>query len=1780
MLDFKADQTNESSLKVERAIFEAFEASPPSHDVLAAGNALQCNFPEKTVSVPYSEFMQTSFQLKLASFLEQASTQPIEHFAPRTNKADVSIIEKRDTAKPSLITQMLMTLLEVIGHLVSPCPIRKRIRDDVCWNDGAERPWRRCAFWLVLRVGLRRHLCQIHQGESGRVQYKFFLCVILAHVIEHAVKRPNPEMLGFIVAKLARRLDKLEVARKQALPQDQLLYEMMFATLRQTFRRATKRANHAIETAWENFKKSIERPIKSLPLKADRKHMILSLPNSGPYLEQVLSRYTSPGSPISRLAPDQPQIDFNISGATTRRFREFADRYYSLSRSESRVEEQRLLLSTPTTDQEGQCLKFAEIIDSYLNKIGGAYDHNPEQKSIMVLTVMELWVSMDQCATACFDLLMDYSPSISPDILDCLHLIRFSDMCRLQRIQEHLSNRCKACANSSRTIFDKPVQGCFAERYYEESKDSPHLRSLHKCIEEEAEVQRRMKKQEWKKRSADFAELERLIAASTCLFYTSDDGVRTHDLRQCTKCYLQREAWRTRIDVHEHPLPSDTFEAKAVLFELHCPQALRVYRNVTWRMIGDLACPTRVAGVKPRLMLSDHQALGPFMLDELSGVTLGSTKKPFTLTHYRDIRLPVSFDEVCVPSGLRWGYYDPSTQAWLSPRTKPTLAHHFRLKIPTKSPLVAFALPTDRIAGLDGPSSYEIIASQTSCPSKLNIHDFMAYRGLLSGTFRRWPSMLVELGSANLNFSAEATTLLICHLAVQAGPRLESDSLREAHSIFRDEQFCQRLMEQIDVRLDGIVSNWRETNCMEMFLTLILRLCFTTSGLVVEEALGLLEKVRTTTLGWTRHLRKEIHRSLDKDVSQKWSRHAFCAALLCRRTFTVFSFNDIATIDTEILQPSDLECYIESSITLQDNLTRHPESLPLLSRNALVRDLKMVYRLRSVLSESLKASPSSLLSAIDSLWPQPQRDLSTSSTALHWSESPDESWITLNIAPTSHTRRQIILFHMLEGHLLVDGQPMGRLPAELRESPILEDLFDKQNLLTYPSALHGMSHTLASSMNGHQVHFGVSHKTFVVQACTQDTTLEYIPREVFRSASCFDLPASLVHDCVHWLDLRTGIIEIRQKPDIWKQKRSNWRIDLKDRTAKRHRSALVDSSSLLFRQVAGIFDRFEYSEFLTVFQPELGTLAVELRRLDLKFYVNQKELLECSQLRSEIDRDQDAGTWYGLQSKVVLRDIINPRHRTVIVPLGLVKYARKDIHPTVTLANNGSYARFSINNVLGRLDCPAEPRLLYLKVHLHACTSFVIADPLTGRTGTEEALHCLKSGDCQPWTSLNEGPLDILASIARLTPTRMYYPKDMKEMQQILWNPDLTTTIQRDEFQPLVEAIWETSKTLWTFGPKTVEHPPVPVSANTPHLLHRSLSRRRLHQRLGWASSEKLKTLDLPYCVRGWDQNHQARCNVYESVSLIRDRPNKLLTTSELVKILESWPVIGGFDREYVTVSLSGRLDIDFGPEWGSLVQLCRTSGLPESYRLMFLFALTSFRHDVDMDVIRTLIAFSTLEALKSIKPPSWSCYERFHLNPRPSVDYLMQLTQHCRIAYPGDERRTFGNSLHNKTRSKLESAELAHEQQSENDCKALSKFVLSQWPCPEPTVEGFASPPLINIHEAMSVIKPEWQRLFRNLELSRYTMQVQHVLDLHQAPRAVMPEELHIKSGVGFPARHLIHNLPSLSQDLMRKPGSKLSNRLSAKALDRALKTVSFEAGTTTIETLLKEAPDPEQSR
>src|SRR5204862_629032 len=140
-----------------------------------------------------------------------------------------------------------------------------------------------------------------------------------------------------------------------------------------------------------------------------------------------------------------------------------------------------------------------------------------------------------------------------------------------------------------------------------------------------------------------------------------------------------------------------------------------------------------------------------------------------------------------------------------------------------------------------------------------------------------------------------------------------------------------------------------------------------------------------------------------------------------------------------------------------------------------------------------------------------------------------------------------------------------------------------------------------------------------------------------------------------------------------------------------------------------------------------------------------------------------------------------------------------------------------------------------------------------------------------------------------------------------------------------------------------------------------------LYERADLFSGEQEPPPDILYQARDRPATLRGNTNVYETVNLLRKRPSSICTTRGLAKKLQCWSVIGGYDRIYDRPSLSNCLSADLALEWGSLVNLCRSSGPEHIYQLMFKLGLIAFAEDVDMQIVRTLIAFCVFDDLMTL---------------------------------------------------------------------------------------------------------------------------------------------------------------------------------------------------------------------
>ena len=573
------------------------------------------------------------------------------------------------------------------------------------------------------------------------------------------------------------------------------------------------------------------------------------------------------------------------------------------------------------------------------------------------------------------------------------------------------------------------------------------------------------------------------------------------------------------------------------------------------------------------------------------------------------------------------------------------------------------------------------------------------------------------------------------------------------------------------------------------------------------------------------------------------------------------------------------------------------------------------------------------------------------------------------------------------------------------------------------------------------------------------------------------------------------------------------------------------------QSIAGILKNFEYAKYLVVSQYR-GKIHVKMPRLNLGFYVNSKGLLESPQLSSEVDPEQDMGCWYGLNSSILLRDIKNSGRKSIIVPIGPISYRRHGVHIAVNVQNEGRYGRYHINNLLGRLDCAAVPVLMYFKAQLHAYTSFFLPDPLTARTGVEEASNILTSGQAQPWTPLSENAMAHLRMIAKLTCVREYYPPDLRYMQKVSFDRELTIHIQCDSLAQLATSVVQKSVELGIFHDK--QNPSSKCEeVSGKDLTLRSQYRRQLYQRSTLASNGLKAPADTEYHTPMLQTIVACQKRTQIVVNYLHQWKD-LPTIQDLSHILQSWPTVEGFTVSFENRSLNDVLSVKLHENFGSVFNHCVQSEPHEKEHLLFLLGILSFHEDIDLDLLRVLCSASIQEDLKVIPVPRWPTYNGYHGSEVPDSEFI----RNCIKPYCADSSQheldedngEIAVSVGNKSSKRWKTMESAYTKRLNFEVERISDEVLAQWPCAEPTLQDAAFK-IIDVDEAFSSLSTAWLRLYQNQELHIYLRAIQIVLDRHHADDDLVDTEVIVPDRMTFlPSLHA-YQPPFLTQ-MLRKSG------------------------------------------
>jgi hypothetical protein len=1041
----------------DMVLFEVFEVLPLIRAVMDAEGKLLCSYPGPAIQIPLDIFTEECFLQELSSFLVQMDVDRLDP-SPSTDSAGHCIY---DGVHPGYISELLVGILRGYGQPATIDRMTKRIGDEVLWEPEStgqlkqrrwdkllwlqgkqvpveKEPWRRSPLWLVLRVSLQSSL-------RASNLYKHFILFFHAHLLRTCVRLNLPsELLHIMRVKMTRRLSKLSPVVSHDL--SQFVHDI--AKVSETL--LSKRW-----TAFQNIGSANPTlQLKGLDFVADTH---ISLDNSYAYLTKML-RLASHGFPRGHFIPHASRFyevhDFTqfANGQLAKAIGQ--DPRIALADFELSVERNLDSWVATSTSNDDSSDVIASCILQYYAGARKLYGANPEDISVMILTIMDLWVALDILAIQECPLLKQYSPEIPSNTLHCLLLHRSSSLKRALHIEEYLCRRHREALDLPSVFSNSVDDSCFAVKYFHSSKN-------HQRIYEEITMHAPNR--------AELASLNdewrSVLRATSQMVHELSKNIFRQDIHRstCRKCQLNKEANALRSAIFKWSVLLSTVLAQLVSFELSPPNAFSAWRDITYLILHDVGrhsvpYPPYEGDSSQDVFSRLHSLeMKPRPCNRLS-INLYQTHENTTVV---DLRSSASAD-----SRPSFGLYDRACQSWaVTSKTFSELSPSMLCAspIPESSPyrnLHHFISDTQHTPN-------DIIAAQAECPDEITLHEFMSFSGLRSGPRLQWLNIARELASPYLSFRREEVHTLVTQAAWQLGPL--SNGVREWHVDLGSSSFGNALLRELECLLEKIKGNWQEEVTLRTigesntfflafsshpFLALICSrlLSSTNDPDVSTRSCVLLRVARNVSYRWIGEIRIGMDSTQD-ETSRTSLQHRLCMlAATCFSTFDVCPEHVPMTFAVE----EDVSIAMQCAVIVYDNM---PSSFSGDDSYFWSRMLSRQYRLLHDLESFFGQCVPLALDGAELLHSGAyDRALAQLGVDSHRRDSP--SWCAL---PRPNSRwiscpadgAQPVHYDLLTGELLLGGRRLGRLPQNIMDHETYVKIFGHVRIrIQRPSVLY------------------------------------------------------------------------------------------------------------------------------------------------------------------------------------------------------------------------------------------------------------------------------------------------------------------------------------------------------------------------------------------------------------------------------------------------------------------------------------------------------------------------------------------------------------------------------------------------------------------------------------------------------------------------------------------------------------------------------------------------------
>ncbi|TQV95637.1 very large low complexity protein [Cordyceps javanica] len=1658
------------SRQKEFVIFEFFELAPENQAVMSTEGRLKRHFPGSAVSVPLAVFADPDLQFSLSETIAKMGIEEVKHMKSKVQKAGEKHIEDRDTNSPAIVTDLLATILSALGKVARVSVLQKNTREQVSWKQ-ATSPWRRSPLWLLTRVTIQTIFSRVQEPHT----YKQIMVFLMSVLLELATSfQMSSETLYCMVAKISGRLKKLGDRAQECL--------------RMGVGAVMADAVSGIEASWRAATQTLN---ATLPMRDTAPFWHGDRYTSYPKLDNFIQSIGSgkPGKINVRFKPswyvpkfDKAKLDaswFCHSDDVPAAFGLLAfERWVTTSLNHWLA----INICSVTTP-----MRLLKAIQFYHTRAKPRYAGSPEATSLMLLTIMELWVACDKSTCKIHELLREFDHEIPAGLFQSLILPFKRDMERLQCIEVYLETRKRhAATKQNPSIFtDFGKRKSFAVQFFETSTQHQRLKET---IESWANNERDKKRQEfrdalelYKSHIAMAAELQHEY--STTIDEMTEISSQVH-LNNCERCSLEQKAKDLVIEIHEWPLPEDSQAAKNVVFELQVPKAIAIWRDATAYILSYVLKSASVESMKDHKEDNLSTYLSQYYENRTSErYVLASTTKSHQRSH-RKLKMlaTTSEDEVLVRNGLQFHYYDTVLCKWAScfqQTDKIAEDCTYQLSTPWRS-LQKFLFRSHESPNGNLPNS--VISQQSECPKILSLEQFRTIAALPCSYRLQWLNILTQLHMPAMDFANHDVLQILLQIIGQAGPP-GNTVYRAGHLFPSRKRFASACLGGLETSLDKLKNNWESYHAVSGFVALASRLLsLSNQDDTLQRCIRFLDKCRAVARRWMVLLQEKVKQAEAESTRAQFLENALHVAQVCVASFDV----DEKYIEKILRSESNAAILIESAIAAHDAC----RGVGIQQWISKLRFGRTLFKSLELLKREICANRSPCLDmALQQAW-------SAYPGGATWAAAPepDGHWMTTTVRTAGMKLSLYLQFNLLTGELLVNGNPLSQLPARYKKHTTYRTLFGQRTLEVLPTDFSGMSLCSKKPYHGYNLFFGTDESVsgdLVLLARSAVETCYLVPSRVFAES----LPRHFVDDYVHWYTEKNQEVEFRDKKSPWKSSPDlNWvmiKSDQKWTLTRRNQYILLAPEKSTVQHFAKVMKPIEEKSHLHVLlDMDAKKLKVELPRLQLDFSaIEGSPRLYSRHFRDMyVDKNQNIGTLIGLENKLVLTSATN--RRKVLIPNGeprLSRVALKDhVHVSIPYGDSQKVHPYDVDTLLQRLVDDGSLQSKLIICHLHALTSYCLPDELTGKTGTEQALFILRSASLRSFESLK-------------VDDRKYYPEHLQCMETVQWNSQLSFLSQDSAFQLLVKEIFSQAVDTRVFYPGE-RHALPSLKSSDPSLRNRASIRTASFQVDGFGGENHTTNRDAVYQSRDTQNPTNASTRAFQIADMLLRNQVSLASSVSPGLVEELWKTFSSDARGSVGNLLQQHLC--YGSRWMEDQQtiirelwcqlhflLVTASPSLNQFQVLMCLCTMAFSPTAHLQAIQCLAAIFKKPAEFKFPIPA---EKRYRLSEgREAQQFTIEKVATKFLT-------SFENSpeyhlLREEDESPYRYLSRRKDAFSSRQNDALKEFVKeihSQWICKTPT--GPCSQPAhLNSLDAMTRISEIWKTWYQNHCFHKYLLQV-----------------------------------------------------------------------------------------